>query len=117
MSLTTFNPPVGPTYPAARKTDARVDALNFGDGYSERSSGLNSLQDTLSLVWPDLTKAQADEIEAYFRARGGQEAFYWTAPHCDAPQKWVCKPWSRERQTGAFDKITATFTEVFDLDS
>ncbi|NDV19996.1 phage tail protein [Pseudodesulfovibrio sp. JC047] len=117
MNLMTFVPPVSPDYPASRSSAANVKTLTFGDGYSQRTpSGLNSLSCSMSLTWSKLVKSEADLIEAFFQGRKGTEAFYWTAPHQEAAQKWVCQKWSRDRQIGPFDSLKASFQEVFDLD-
>lgn len=117
MSIPTFSPPRGPDFPAQRKRAARVLSLSFGDGYAQVSGdGLNAVADSITLSWSFLSRAEADAIDAFFADRAGREAFWWQSPYEARPQKWRCTEWSRSRVSGAYDSMTATFTEVFDLD-
>ncbi|NDV20822.1 phage tail protein [Pseudodesulfovibrio sp. JC047] len=120
MSILNF--PTNVPKPSAnmpRKRAARVNSLTYGDGYSQRSGdGLNSVADSISLAWPSLPKEKAAIIDDFLTERAGEKAFYWTAPRAATPQKWTCATWERtpiKNKTG-WDRITATFTEAFDLD-
>ena len=125
MSIPTLpGPPTVPN-PAPRmprKRNTRTLEMTFGDGYSQSTEdGLNSVFDSVSLVWPGMTETAADELDAFFTERAGSKPFYWTYPRASVPQKWKCKTWDRTPLTSKGngmdrDQITATFTEVFDLD-
>ena len=89
---------------------------DFGDGYTQRGGdGLNPVQDTFSLIWNGLKIAQADEIDAFLKARKGYESFDWIPPREVSTRKFICQEWSRQYITPDIDSISATFIEVFDL--
>lgn len=116
MSLETFSPPLNPDGGGDKAVEPRVLRVDFGDGYSQRAGdGLNTMLDRITATWGLLTPAQADEIEAFFRARGGHEAFWWTPPHESDPRKFICVSWRRRWARAGYDAITAVFEHVADL--
>ena len=115
MALQTFTPVPAPTYPLDAETVTRSLNANFGDGYTQRGAdGLNASQVTYSLTWENLTDAEADTIIAFFLARGGYEAFYWTPPTA-SPLKFVVQKWSRSQGDYNAYSLKAMFIQVFDL--
>ena len=116
MALQTLTVPRSPGYPSTRDTEVAVDIATFGDGYEQRSEpGLNARRNRVTLVWPVLEKASADDLEAFLVARGGSEAFLYAAPR-DIERKWrVDGKWTREAVSGLYDKFTLPLIEVFDL--
>ncbi|MGE0253509.1 MAG: phage tail protein [Alphaproteobacteria bacterium] len=110
--------PRAPSYTTARTTRARVLRAGFGDGYSQRAGdGLNSVVNSWSVVWNALTSDEADYIDGFLAARGGHEAFSWTAPGEDVPRLWICESWSRtpRRAGDSRGHMAATFEEAFAL--
>lgn len=110
--------PRAPSYTTARATRARVLRAGFGDGYSQRAGdGLNSVVSSWSVVWNALTPEEADYIDGFFVARGGHEAFAWTAPDEDQARLWTCETWSRAPQRAGNTRasMTATMGEAFNL--
>jgi phage-related protein len=115
MAFDTFVPPRCPNQGSARQVTARTREAQFGDGYSQRAvDGLNSIGKLLSLEWPLLTQAQAQEIEDFFKAKGGATAFLYQPPKESAPLQWICKEWTRT-SGGPREALSANFIQVFDL--
>jgi phage-related protein len=117
MTLPTLVPPRPPDVGLARKRTYQVRLAAFGDGYSQRvAAGLNSESDMLSIKWSYLAPDVAQELEDFFDARGGWEAFLWQSPHDANAHKWLCSEWTRTHTTGLLDDVDCTFTRVYDLD-
>lgn len=118
MAITTFTPARAPNVIDGQtsQTTARTLVAQFGDGYSQRAGdGLNAIGSTVTLNWVNLTKVQADAIEAFFAARGGYEAFLYAVPCLTDERKWIAQSWSRTKRLSNRQSITATFEQVFDL--
>ena len=114
MTTTTFTPPVDPGSASAKTTTPRV--LRIGDGYSQRGTdGLNHTGQSMSLDWPALSSADADTIEAFFNARGGAEAFYYTLPLETTQYKWTNGPIQRNYLGGDLVRLSVPLTQEFDL--
>ncbi|MBK3798643.1 hypothetical protein GAY33_05255 [Azospirillum brasilense] len=122
MPLSTFTPPVAPSVNSQKSVQPRVLKAEFGDGYAQRAAdGLNSRPAAWELKWDALTTAQADAVEAFFAARGGYEAFWWTPLDTVTSFKFVADSWTRtpivsaEALTERLFSMTAKLTQVFDL--
>lgn len=112
----TFYPPLAPSADSGKKVAVRIKRSDFGDGYTQRSKdGLNTIDKKYTFNWNVLTPAQVDEIEAFFEARGGYEAFFYTPPRESVPVKFICIEWSRGYSNGEADSVSATFEKVFDI--
>ena len=110
--------PRAPSWTTARTTRARVLRAGFGDGYSQRAGdGLNSVVSSWSVVWNVLTSEEADYIDGFLAARGGHEAFSWTAPGEDQARLWTCESWTRSPRRAGDRRaaIVATLEEVINL--
>jgi len=115
-SYQTFPYSTAPTTGASRQVQARVLKAEFGDGYSQRvGDGINTIRYVYAVSWENISRTDANLIDTFFRARGGHQSFYWTAPGEASPRLWVCETWQRTHSTATLDSISATFTEVFDL--
>ena len=113
--MITFSPPRPPIYSSGKTSEMRVREASFGDGYSQRvADGLNAEGEEWSLVFR-LLVSQADTVEAFLRARGGFEAFLWTAPREATAKRWICGQWSREPAQPGTDDMRMTFRRVYDL--
>lgn len=114
--METFTPIKNPVAPAGKSVTYNVRSAKFGDGYTARAPlGINNKEITASYVWAQLTGEEADSIEAFFDARQGSEAFYYTPPGEIVATKFICTDFQRTRYTGLLDRITANFVKVNDL--
>lgn len=113
----TFSPTVGPSYSSSGRTTPHVRLAKFGDGYEQRvADGINNMADTFNLRWENLTKAEFDYLIAFFKARGGTEAFFWTPPGEVSARKFKTDgawDWTYE-DTGVWS-VSVVFQEVFDI--
>lgn len=118
MPIAIFTPPADPTYgPSGYQVQAKVKKAPFGDNYSQRvRDGLNHLSRTWNLTWENLTDVEANAIEAFLEARGGDEAFSWT-PNITGftAMKFTCTSWNRTPVSNKMATITATFERVYDF--
>jgi len=65
----------------SRQSSPRVRTQRFGDGYEQRlAEGINNISDMFSLAFSNRTKEEADDIIAFFEAKGGVDAFDFTIP-------------------------------------
>lgn len=103
-----------PDYEATENSRPRVSRVQFGDGYEQRMTfGLNTDPKDWDLVFTGRTNIERDEIRSFLRARGGVEAFTWTAPGSD-PGKFVCDEWRVTLNVHNYNTITATFRQAFE---
>ena len=117
MALETFNPQPGPA-PGTRLTQQpKLLIADFGDGYTQRAAdGLNALkQQWETVAWQNLTKAEAVNIEQFFEAHQGGEAFYWTPPGYQTQRKFIVTKWSRTYVDHDIYTLEAELIEVKDL--
>ena len=112
--MATF-PSITPSYGAAKSSEPKVNAVQFGSGYEQRVVfGINQNPKVWDLSWNNITEANADTIEAFLDARGGQESFDWTPPAESTSYKWVCQQWNKQINYTGRATITATFRQVFE---
>lgn len=113
MSLATFNPPVEPSPGTATKPEVKLKKAAFGDGYTQTTrDGLNHIRRVVTLQWEILSQEQADAIEAFFIAQGGDTPFYYTL-RGDVQRKWTCEEWDRVRASP--NTCSATLQEDFNI--
>lgn len=118
MSLTTFTPILTPDFSSGVdiRVKPRVLKAEFGDGYEQTAGdGLNNMPMEGTLTWSTLTTAQADTIVAFFVARQGYEAFYYTLPWEASARKWKCLDWQRTPAEYDTYRLQATFKETYVL--
>lgn len=114
MALLTFNPPVGPSPGTRKGRDIKILEADFGDGYSQPTpDGYNHIRRTLSLTWEGVTKAQYQQIIAFFEQHEGVKPFYYRFAGDTSALKWICTSWEETAQ-GIY-KITAEFKQSFTL--
>ena len=77
MATFTFTP----DFDAAESSEPRIRKVQFADGsYEHRIKfGLNTNPKTYDLTFANRTDTEADQIEAFFDAMGGSEAFDWNS--------------------------------------
>lgn len=115
MALDTFVPPArfasGPT----TDISPRVNAAQFGDGYSQRSGdGLNAETNSFTGQFPTLTLDQEASLLAFFTAHS-VTPFLWALPMDSLQRKWTATKWTRGIPFINRRSLSFTFTEVFDL--
>tara|TARA_R110000787_G_scaffold90044_2_gene190500 strand:+ start:480 stop:821 length:342 start_codon:yes stop_codon:yes gene_type:complete len=112
--MATF-PDISPDYGASKQAQPKVRIAEFGSGYSQRTVfGINQDPKGWSLTWKYLEATDADTIEDFLEARGGQESFDWSPPDEASSYKWICSQWSKALPVGLRFTITATFEQVFE---
>lgn len=98
--------------------EPNVSVVKLGDGYEQRQAkGINTLLDSYTLVFKGSSTGCGDggnvaiQAEAFLRARGAVEAFYWS-PSMDGVQRlFVCRSWSMTKD-GPVYTLNATFEQV-----
>lgn len=103
----------------SKKVEFSVIRAQFGDGYSQRIiSGLNNARDTWTVVFDNLTIADATTIEDFIRDTNAVDTFDWTPPGEVSPKKFTCDPQSLSVAPaigGVVETLNATFVQEFDL--
>lgn len=113
--MTAF-PDIAPSYSSALQKDLGVLEARFGDNYSQRAqAGLNNVSESWSLVFENYPDTDIATIDAFLEARGGDEAFEWTAPGELTEKKWTCKSWSKTPSGFQVSTLRATFRREYDL--
>jgi phage-related protein len=104
-----------PDYQGEETHEPRIRAVRFGDGYEQRApDGLNPDLVTWSFTFEHRSKADVDEMNAFFQERGGVLPFYCYDPDGTNPRIYVCPRWTRKPSSGVWWTLTATFREVRD---
>lgn len=116
MALDTFTPTSQPTVDATQRTvNRRVNAAQFGDGYSQRSmDGLNTSPRAFTAAWAALVSTEADTYEAFFDAHG-VTPFLWTPPLETVQRKWLAGTSMQAYVSADVVSFSCPLTEVFDL--
>lgn len=116
--LYTFVAPVSaPLDPgSSRDHKPRILMADFGDGYSQRAAdGINNDPETRELSWTNLTKAEKDVIDSFFKARGGWQSFFYDHKGGLNPLVYVCTTWKVVDVDYDVYTVSATFQQVYDL--
>jgi len=72
---------IRPDKSLSKSTTPKVRMVQFGDGYQQRIvDGINSNPEEYSVTFNNHTKADADDIDAFFQAQKGVSAFNFTVP-------------------------------------
>ena len=102
------------------KTEPQVLKNEFGDGYTQRlSKGLNSLKQNITVNFANRTKADVDDIVAFFETKKGVTAFTFTVPDSNSGSselavKVICTDWSQNWDNDDYYSVTATFERVYE---
>lgn len=102
------------------KTEPQVLKNEFGDGYTQRlSKGLNSLKQNITVNFANRTKADVDDIVAFFETKKGVTAFTFTVPDSNSGSselavKVICTDWSQNWENDDYYSVTATFERVYE---
>lgn len=102
------------------KTEPQVLKNEFGDGYTQRlSKGLNSLKQNITVNFANRTKADVDDIVAFFETKKGVTAFTFTVPDSNSGSselavKVICTDWSQNWENDDYYSVNATFERVYE---
>lgn len=94
-----------------------VSVVSLGDGYEQRQvKGINPLMDSYSLTFVGVDglcgRANiAKDAEAFIKARGAVESFYWTPSDTGIQALFVCRSWTMTKTGQKYD-LSATFEQV-----
>jgi len=107
-------PSITPAYNSQKRSRPSVRTVQFGDGYSQRIVwGENQNPKVWNLDFRNISEADADTIETFLDARGGQESFEWVPPGEGSSSDWICLSWSKSIPYVNRATIRATFMQVF----
>tara|TARA_B100000131_G_C18020377_1_gene574307 strand:+ start:757 stop:1134 length:378 start_codon:yes stop_codon:yes gene_type:complete len=102
------------------KTEPQVLKNEFGDGYTQRiSKGLNNLKQNITVNFANRTKADVDDIVAFFETKKGVTAFTFTVPDSNSGSnelavKVICTDWSQNWEHDDYYSVNATFERVYE---
>jgi len=106
---------IGLTLGSTGETEPRINRVDFGDGYVQRSGdGINTMGLKLNAMFTNLTKSERDYVINFFQERGGYKAFRFSAGAWGT-RKFICKKWAETPRTPIVFDIQAEFEEVFDV--
>lgn len=93
-----------------------VKVIKLGDGYEQRQvKGIHPLLDVYQLTFKGaVTGCGGQDVkaaEAFIKARGAVEAFYWTPSMDGVKRLFVCRKWTMTKDGGAYT-LTCTFEQV-----
>jgi phage-related protein len=72
--------------------EPKVLIAQFSDGYEQRvQDGFNNILIVVSITLDNITVAEKNTLQAFFFARGGWDAFYYTLVNESTPRLWTCK--------------------------
>ena len=113
MTMTPTLPDIKPSE-ARRDEKTQVTKISFGDGYEQRAKkGINHIVRKYAVSWKAITNADADTLDAFFRARAGVEPFNWTPPDAAEAAKWTCERYRRDKTAAPITDYSANLEEYF----
>ena len=104
----------------SRKTTPVRHIARFGDGYEQRiADGINNLKEEYGVSFSTRTKAEIDDIVAFFENKGGVTPFTFTVPDTnesgnEVAIKVVCESWNKKYEYGDYYSVTTTFRRVYE---
>jgi len=112
---------ITPDKSLSRASTPRVLTASFGDGYEQRIvDGINNINETFSISFQNRSKAEIDDITAFFVSKGGVTSFDYTipdsnvSPSYETTVKVVCDSWNTVYvQTDCYT-CTANFRRVYE---
>ena len=114
--MATFTPAYAPELGSSDNSKYRILEAKFGDGYTQAAGdGINTKEQTIQLVWSDLSVTDVDAIIAFFDTQGGYTAFDYTLPNDSSALKFKCKQYKKSWAKGNLQNINATLERVYDL--
>jgi phage-related protein len=111
-----FTPPLAPCDPLDDAHQPRVNRVQFGDAYAQRSlDGINADLESITVTWEHLTQAEYQSIWNFFKARQGVEAFTYTLPWISSGntlRTYICPKYQRTKHSINDYDIHAEWSEV-----
>ena len=104
----------------SRSTEPVRHTVQFGDGYQQRMvEGINPLKETYSVAFSNRSRAEIDDITAFFESKKAVTAFSFTIPDTNSGGnertiKVVCSKWSPSYTNGVGSSLTANFDGVYE---
>jgi phage-related protein len=105
-----------PDYGAAVQSEPKVEVIQFGDGYEQRTAqNISANLIKLSLSFQQRDEKEATAIAHFLNTRGAKEAFAFTPPSpYGSIKKFVCRSWDVKMTFQNNYGIDCTFEEVVD---
>jgi phage-related protein len=103
-----------------RTSKPKVYRAAFGDGYEQRiAQGINNISESYSVSFVNRTKAEIDDIVAFFDSLNAVTNFSFTIPDSNAGGnettiKVVCEDYSLTYTNDEFYGCQATFRRVYE---
>lgn len=103
-----------PSYNGQKNISPRVNSVQFGDGYEQRSpNGINNILLKMDYVFSERSLSEATAILHFLNQRKGVEWFYFTPERpYNQEKKFVCKEWTDTEVFYNNHSIRASFQEV-----
>lgn len=101
-----------PKIPPSRSTRLSirppVKVMRFGGGHTHylRHGHLKN-EARWAVHWAGLSASQFSQLHRFFDDRQGTEAFFWTPPHDEEPQIFICLEWAMTPLQGGFHHLDA----------
>jgi len=99
-----------------------VVRINFGGGYSQRSArGFNNINETMSVTWIGVTRAEMRTIQTAFDASKGVSLFSYIADNSTATKYWSLLDVSTGEPREGFEggerlwTVSASFQREYDI--
>lgn len=115
MAGVPFIPPVAPSDPLDDARQPRVNRVQFGDNYAQRSrDGINADPEKVTVKWEHLSMSEYQSIWNFMVARGGTESFTYAIPWDSTPvsKTYICPQYSRTKHSPNDYDITCSWEEV-----
>jgi phage-related protein/beta-glucanase (GH16 family) len=104
-----------PSYEATEVSKPRVKKNESADGFAQRAvNGINADPKQWQLVFSNRTDAEREGIVNFLDAHYGSDSFEWTSPR-GIFGTYICDDWQVTLSSCNNNQITATFTEVYDI--
>lgn len=107
--------PVTLSYGIQLQQQYNVKRVQFGDGYSQRSSTqINKTRQVWTLVWDNLTRAEAQTLKNFFDGLRGIGTFDWIPEGSTRSSKFSVDNFSMSAPAYDLRTIQVTAVEEFD---
>lgn len=104
MSIFTYTP----DRPATESSSPRTRITRLGTFEQRTTFGINPFRDTWSLRFGNRSISDISAIDAFLRARDGQESFEWVTPFGETAQ-FRCSQWSVRLESCDYRSVDAQF--------
>ena len=103
-----------PSYAPTITSEPKVNVLNFGDGYEQRTpQGVSNNLIKLDLLFDKRDEAEVTAMAHFLHTRDAQEAFAFTPPSPYAStKKFICRSWDVTMNFHGNYSLKASFEEV-----